>query len=519
MPSPSKSPATGSSPVNTDAVGPTPFPVIKKGLRPRATPQQPDCAYNLFTAELMKLTSLLNELGVSINLSSPHINSLKLGFCAMEKYKLACTYYTQQVGDINPGELSGKIGSTTNASRRFTEEYKAKEMIGIILNNWDKFDNDTLNLIEKHIERCYSIISERFEKGDFWAWVSNASIDDCHQWEEREGLSIFFMIWMELVLKHNGKEKYNVRKNLHIRLLEIANQLHYRISNGAMMEQLHYSHVWDKYINPNHNAVKESTGRLMEWICANLGVSASKELLFELHSVSVSWEHGMTLNSKQELKRKLQRLFADQDIGKMSREDMVSILAKEKVHGGAIDDDEDYEGYDLSIILENISDEDLEKVDNVHDLIQLVFDAEDEANNKNLLNSSTETDYDFVLGEKDSFGQGMWRNPYPDRPTSEDAYNADDLDHAAAREDNENTIRDLKRKVDEWPRMGQKKVCVGFMVSHFILPIASTLTPYYRCNYLSHHHYPILPNFPSCTKGPSEDSLYWRSCSLTGEMS
>lgn len=422
----------------------------------------------------MKLTSLLIERGVSINLSSPHINSLKLGFCAMEKYKLACTYYTQ-VGDIIPGVLSGKIGSTSNASRRFTDEYKAKEMIGIILNNWDKFDGDTLNLIENHIDKCYSIISRRFEKGDVWGWISDATIDECREWENKEGLSIFFVIWMELVLKHNGKEKLGVRKNLHIRLMEIANQLHYRISNGAMMEQLHFSHVWDKYINPNHEAVKESTGQLIGWICDKLGASASTELLFALHSVSVSWEHGLTSNSRQELKRKIKRLFANQDIGAMNREEMERILATEKICGGAIDDDEDYDGYDLSIILENISDEDLENVNSVGDLIQLVFDADDKARDKNLLNSATETGYDFVFGEKDSFGKDMWHNPYPDRPTSEDAYNPSDLDHATAREDNENTIRDLKRKVEGWPRTGQKKVLVGFLVSHLILLITSTV--------------------------------------------
>ncbi len=414
---------------------------------------------------------MLIAIGAQLNIKSPHLCSYKIEYFTMDGHPRPCIYC------VKPGKLNSndginfgdilKIGSTSDAHRRFSSY---ENMGGIILNDWGRYDENVLGVIDTHIRQCYSIVAESFEaEGGFQKWISRATIQECRDWERKAGgLSIYFVMWMEFVLNCNGMNKYGVYRNLHIRTIEMANQLHYGILGGAQFEQLHFE-FWDSFIIPNHERVRKSTGMLMARIREELG--SSTNLRFELHSASVSWEHGMNFNSREELTRKLDTLFEGRDIGGMGFDEMKDILGTAKVVTDDDDDDNDGEGNNLSVILENIDVSQLESVKDVLGLVELIFRAPDATQDKQLFSSATELFYDFLFDEVNSKMNGCWKDPYTDRPGTKNKYDASNLNHEKARENHINTIQDLKRTVDKCKDDGT--VFVALMVSHLILLVAS----------------------------------------------
>ena len=449
---------------------PLPFPA-SVNLDPPA--RISGCIMDRLKGEIKKLTQILNMAGVALDIDSPYLDSYKTDYLAMNRH-VPCTYGVGKLnpdGDINLKDIS-KIGSTSDAQRR-SEEYKMKNMGGIILTNWNKYDGNVLNEIDKHIGRCYSIVADSFKKyGGFRKWISKATIQECRKWEDESGgLSIFFVMWMDLVLNHNGKKKRGVYKNLHIRTIEMANQLHYGIYEGAQFEQLHFD-IWESFIIPNHEQVRRSTEQLMAQIREKLKLSANTDLRFKMHSTSVSWQHGVAFNTRQELTRKLNILFEGENIGEMGLKEMENILGQEKVVAGDDDEDcEDWEGNNLSVILEGIHDDQLVAVKNVDDLVELIYNAPDMNCEKQLFQSATEMFYDFFFNVVNSKMKGHWKDPYTDKPDIDNMYDASGLNHEEARENHRNTIQDLKITVDKCKE--DRTVYVALMVSHLILLFAS----------------------------------------------
>jgi len=324
-------------------------------------------------------------------------------------------------------------------------------MNGIVLNDWDKYERDALEKIDVNFRACHSIIEESFKKkGGFQSWIKDATVQQCHQWEkEAGGFSIFMAIWMDMVFNKNGKTKRAVTKNLHIRHMEMANQLHYEISKGAMFEQLHFD-VWDSFIIPNHNRVRQSTEELMRKMRAKLDVDETAKVTYEVYSVSVTWEPGFTFNTRQELTRKLVAAFSNKDLGEMTAEDMESCLVE-----NCLEEDES-----LWFLLEDLERSQLDGVQNVSELVELIFSQDDQYRELQLFQSATESFYDVLFGVINSHGKGLWYNPYPDRPAGDDHYDASNLNHKAARDYHKRTIQGLQNTVDKSVKNGNVYVAL-----------------------------------------------------------
>lgn len=462
--------------ITSDDPRPLPYPE-GLNLKPKKVPD--GTAHSEVLGRLKQLPNDLLKAGVLFfNPKTAYPKSYTAKFKTMNQKRPII--YIVYHGDLdNPIILSDentdsfKIGSTTNGHRRFKEEYEKEGRVGYVIVNWDKLDATELAIIDKCVKDCYDIAASKF-KGEFSEWIKTASVQDCREWEEGDGggLSIFFVLWLHQLILHGGKSKRSVVKTLHLRFLEMGFQLHYDVTNGAQFEQLHYN-CWG-YILDNHDGVSKSAINLYKKI---------KDLLdgvpprFQHHSNSVSWEPNLGgLNSRQQLRRKFRNLEG-QEIWNMTVEDIENAVShhSENEEGTEVEDDENEEDTEeeddpdpcLNYFFERLTVDKLRGIKDVRGLVECMFSLIDNKHEMNLINETTELYYDFFWDVRGSILEKLWRNIYgEERPSSDDGYNPENLNHENARKDHQATIADLKDKVDKCKEDGS--VLFATMVSYLL---------------------------------------------------
>jgi hypothetical protein len=436
---------------------PTSYPK-KLGLTPPLLSSlSSDCAYSRYLQNIKQLPSKLIEGGAAFDLNTDYFHEYKNAWGIKDLRGRKSGSYFKTDGAINDIDLKdGKIGSSTNLVTRFSKyEKEGWSGEGVVINQRYKYDEEEIKIIENTIFSSLADVDESFE-GGFQKWFETATIDKCRDWEKKEGLSIFLVIWLDMLKNKNGLNKLGVGNNLQVRNMEMGNQLHYGVEKGAVFEQLHYD-VWDYIIN-NHDAVGKSTSSLMQKMRDKLEVDDTEKLEYKVHPSSVTWEPGLLKhNSAQALSRKFEQAFENEDIGTMNAEDMENHL----VEITKVSEDEDE---DLWYLLDGIETRKLNAAKDVWELGQLAMDQDDHDRELKLFRSVTEMCYDKLHNVQDSYGKKLWRNPYGDMPDIEDPYNTTNLNHKAARKDHEETIEDLKKTVKEYEEDGVL-VHVACMVS------------------------------------------------------
>lgn len=432
-----------SGPVKTEESEEETDPIpINKCLEILAPPFPPVGLFHRWLELCLPLPNELVEAGVGFNITSPYIDEFNLSAWGMNHGGSGSYYvYPGESGKFDP--KGGKFGSSTDFPRRWEEKYKDKGKEGLIVHNWQRYKEVARDIVVNNIKRCFSLIEESFkEKGGLTEWLKDATIYDGADLEKKEGgFSLFYAIWLNYVLNdpEGAGRKYGVQKNLQIRHLETALQYFYGISNGAMYEQLHFP-VFEEFIIPNYELVKDATERLLEKIeGADFGIGVNREeLKFERDAIEVTWEPGSTLNSRQQLKRTCDDVFGNRNLQDMNAEE-IDRLMNEKGQ---------------SHLIEDVQLDDLANVENIVELVELIFSQDDDDRSLGLFLSVTEMLYDVNLDTIDSYGLGKWRNPYGDRPSKNVAYDPSKLDHEAAREDHRETIKRLAKTVDECKKKG-----------------------------------------------------------------
>ncbi len=430
------------------------------------------------------------ECGAALDLNTGYFHEYKKAWDIKDLRGKKSGSYFKTDGAINDIDLEdGKIGSSTNLVMRFSDyEKEGWSGEGVVINQRYKYDEEEIKIIENTIFSSLTDVDESFE-GGFQKWFETATIDKCHEWEKKEGLSIFLVIWLDMLKNKNGLNKLGVGNNLQVRNMEMGNQLHYGVEKGAVFEQLHYD-VWD-YIIDNHNAVGKSTNSLMQKMRDKLEVDDTYKLKYKVHSSSVSWEHGLKEhNSAEELTRKFGKAFQGKNIGTMNAEDMENHL--EEITEESEDEDED-----LWYLLDGIETSKLNDAKDVGELVQLAMDQDDPDRELKLFRSATEMCYDKLHNVTNSYEQELLQDPYKDRPDIEDPYNPTNLNHKAARKVHEETVKDLKKTVKDCKEDGV--VHVAIMVSP-----RSSLFP---CNTFI-QTFSLTPSFSLLfAKGPNENSI------------